>query len=267
MSSLVEAALRFARCRLALFCGNRQHSLIDADERAGFLDELRQSLASARRLNCSHLTYSQRQGRRPRHSPSACADRSRPKRGSAACLRGSSRPRFSPQPKTSRCSWSRSTRGSIIRDTRCAMRAPRSRSCGTSAACGSRCCTTPITCRSWQGNLLPTLEANLDAIGHLHIAHVPGRHEPGDRRDRLREHRRIAAGHRLPGDGRLGVLSADRPGSRNPLLLPHFRLTRVPVGCERPLTLPSPRGRGLRPGLPRSAAIGFGPNHLLHLVL
>ncbi len=30
-----------------------------------------------------------------------------------------------------------------------------------------------------EGYLLPTIEANLDLIGHFHIADVPGRHEPG----------------------------------------------------------------------------------------
>ncbi|MCD6351454.1 MAG: TIM barrel protein [Armatimonadetes bacterium] len=30
-----------------------------------------------------------------------------------------------------------------------------------------------------EGFLLPTIEANLDLIGHFHVADVPGRHEPG----------------------------------------------------------------------------------------
>jgi hydroxypyruvate isomerase len=30
-----------------------------------------------------------------------------------------------------------------------------------------------------EGNLIATLEAHLDDIGHIHVADVPGRHEPG----------------------------------------------------------------------------------------
>jgi hypothetical protein len=41
---------------LELFCGNRAHSLIDPDEREGFLSELRQSINQAARLGCSRLT-------------------------------------------------------------------------------------------------------------------------------------------------------------------------------------------------------------------
>src|SRR5882672_6108552 len=52
----VEKGLRSADCRLELFCGNREHSLIDPDERAGFLAELRQSMNIAARLGCSRLT-------------------------------------------------------------------------------------------------------------------------------------------------------------------------------------------------------------------
>jgi len=30
-----------------------------------------------------------------------------------------------------------------------------------------------------EGNLIATMEANIAAIGHIHVADVPGRHEPG----------------------------------------------------------------------------------------
>jgi hydroxypyruvate isomerase len=30
-----------------------------------------------------------------------------------------------------------------------------------------------------EGNIIDTLKANIDAIGYIHIADVPGRHEPG----------------------------------------------------------------------------------------
>src|SRR5436305_14828561 len=52
----VETGLRAADCPLELFCGNRQHSLIDSDEREGFLSELRQSMSYAAQLGCPRLT-------------------------------------------------------------------------------------------------------------------------------------------------------------------------------------------------------------------
>ena len=30
-----------------------------------------------------------------------------------------------------------------------------------------------------EGNIIDTLTGNLDVIGHIHVADVPGRHEPG----------------------------------------------------------------------------------------
>jgi hydroxypyruvate isomerase len=30
-----------------------------------------------------------------------------------------------------------------------------------------------------EGNIIQTLTSNLDVIGHVHVADVPGRHEPG----------------------------------------------------------------------------------------
>jgi hydroxypyruvate isomerase len=30
-----------------------------------------------------------------------------------------------------------------------------------------------------EGNVIQTLTANLDAVGHVHVADVPGRHQPG----------------------------------------------------------------------------------------
>jgi hydroxypyruvate isomerase len=30
-----------------------------------------------------------------------------------------------------------------------------------------------------EGNIIHTLTSNLDVIGHVHVADVPGRHEPG----------------------------------------------------------------------------------------
>src|SRR5262245_55469042 len=52
----VETGLRSADCSLELFCGNREHSLIDPDDREGFLSELRQSMRHAAQLGCPRLT-------------------------------------------------------------------------------------------------------------------------------------------------------------------------------------------------------------------
>src|SRR5688572_23964524 len=52
----LEKGLRSAGCRLELFCGNRDHSLIDPGDRDGFFSELRENMSHARRLGCRRLT-------------------------------------------------------------------------------------------------------------------------------------------------------------------------------------------------------------------
>lgn len=174
----VEVALRSAQCRLALFCGNRQHSLIDADERAGFLDELRQSLASARRLNCSHLTIlSDKVDAEGIPIPPPRPLSTEQKFDSlleglkqAASLAEAENVTLLLEPLNTRIDHPGYTlchsgpAFEIVRN----VGSPR-----------LKVLYDAYHMQIMEGNLLPTLEANLDAIGHLHIADVPGRHEPG----------------------------------------------------------------------------------------
>jgi hydroxypyruvate isomerase len=174
----VEAALRSAQCRLALFCGNRQHSLIDADERDGFLDELRQSVASARRLNCSHLTIlsdkvdAQGIPIPPPRPLSADQRFDSLLEGlkQAASLAAAENITLLLEPLNTRIDHPGYTlchsgpAFEIVRN----VGSPR-----------LKVLYDAYHMQIMEGNLLPTLEANLDAIGHLHIADVPGRHEPG----------------------------------------------------------------------------------------
>ncbi len=174
----VEAALRSAQCRLALFCGNRQHSLIDADERGGFLDELRQSVASARRLNCSHLTIlSDKVDAEgiPLPPPRPLSTEQRfdsllEGLKQAARLAAAENITLLLEPLNTRIDHPGYTlchsgpAFEIVRN----VGSPR-----------LKVLYDAYHMQIMEGNLLPTLEANLDAIGHIHIADVPGRHEPG----------------------------------------------------------------------------------------
>ena len=89
-------------------------------------------------------------------------------------------------------------------------RSPRCRRLGQRAACN----TTSSTCRSWKAISRARIERLLPRIGHMQLADVPDRHEPGNRRDQLRL---PAAPHR-PGRlrrlDRLRIQSEGRHGRR-----------------------------------------------------
>ena len=63
-----------------------------------------------------------------------------------------------------------------------------------------------------QGNLLEKLERNIDQVGLIHIADVPGRHEPGTGEVRLRRGVPGARAAGIQGRGGDGVLT--RPATR-----------------------------------------------------
>ena len=43
----------------------------------------------------------------------------------------------------------------------------------------SSCSTTSTTCQIMEGDLAPTIDANMDLIHHFQLADNPGRNEPG----------------------------------------------------------------------------------------
>ena len=89
----------------------------------------------------------------------------------------------------------------------CARARRRRRCWTTSARATPSCSTTSSTCRSWKATSRATIERLLPRIGHMQLADVPGRNEPGTRRDQLRlpaaPHRRA----RLLGLDRLRIQS------------------------------------------------------------
>ncbi len=174
----VEAGLRSAGSRLWLFCGNREHSLIDPDERNGFLVELRQSMESATRLGCSHLTIlSDKVDSRGIPIPPATPLSHEQKADSmlegltqAATLAEAENITLLLEPLNTRIDHP----GYTLAHSRPALELVRQ--------IGSRRLKLLYDAYHMQimeGDLVGTLEVHLDDIGHIHIADVPGRHEPG----------------------------------------------------------------------------------------
>ncbi|MBI3866292.1 MAG: TIM barrel protein [Planctomycetia bacterium] len=174
----VEQGLRSAGCRLELFCGNRNHSLIDPDERAGFLSELRQSMESAIRLGCSRLTIlSDHVDNRGIPIPPA-----RPLSGvekadsifegltQAALMAESENITLLLEPLNTKVDHP----GYTLAHSNQAFTIVRQ--------VGSphlKVLYDVYHMQIMEGDLISTIEASLSDIGHIHVADVPGRHEPG----------------------------------------------------------------------------------------
>jgi hydroxypyruvate isomerase len=177
-AATVEAGLQSAGCRLHLFCGNRQQSLIDPDERGGFLAELRRSAALARRLGCRHLTIlSDKVDANGIPIPPERPSTNDQKFASLATgleqavqIAEAENLTLLLEPLNTRIDHP----GYTLAHSSQAFEIVR--------GIGSdrlKVLYDVYHMQIMEGNLIPTLEANLDAIGHLHVADVPGRHEPG----------------------------------------------------------------------------------------
>jgi hydroxypyruvate isomerase len=176
--AVVEEGLGASGCRLALFCGNRDHSLIEPRQRAGFLDELRQSLRHAARLGCSRLTIlsDQIDNRGIPVPPSApltdeqMADSMLAGLREAAALAEAANVMLLLEPLN--------TKVDHPGYTLCHS-APAFELVRQIGSPRLKVLYDVYHMQIMEGNLIATMEANLDAIGHIHVADVPGRHEPG----------------------------------------------------------------------------------------
>jgi hydroxypyruvate isomerase len=174
----VERALRSAGCRLELFCGNREHSLIDPHERAGFLAELRSSMNSAARLGCSRLTIlSDRVDSRgipvPPPQPLNADDKA------TSILEGLKQATAMAEAENITL---------LLEPLNIRVDHPGYTLCHSAHAfdivrqVGSprlKVLYDVYHMQVMEGDLIATMEANLHDIGHIHVADVPGRHEPG----------------------------------------------------------------------------------------
>jgi hydroxypyruvate isomerase len=174
----MEQHLKSSGCRLALFCGNRDHSLIEPGHRAGFLDELRQSLRHAARLGCSRLTIlsDQIDNRGIPVPPSTSLSDEQMAESMLAGLRGAAglaeaaNVTLLLEPLNTKVDHP----GYTLRHSAPAFELVRQ-----IASPRVKVLYDVYHMQIMEGNLIATIEANLDAIGHIHVADVPGRHEPG----------------------------------------------------------------------------------------
>lgn len=174
----VEHGLRSAGCRLKLFCGNRDHSLIDPDERTGFLAELRQSMEHAARLGCSSLTIlSDKVDAQGIPIPPARPLTNEQKADNifeglkqAAALAAAANITLLLEPLNTQIDHP----GYTLAQSRQAFEIVR--------RIGSprlKVLYDVYHMQIMEGELIATMEANLSDIGHILVADVPGRHEPG----------------------------------------------------------------------------------------
>lgn len=174
----VAAALQSAGCTLELFCGNRAHGLVDPGEREAFLAELRQSMACAQRLGCPRLTLlSDAVDARgiPLAPSRPLASEARMRsliEGLHAAAEEAEKQSITLllEPLNTKVDHP----GYTLAQSAQAFHLVRS--------VGSprlRVLYDVYHMQITEGNLIQTITENLECIGHIHVADVPGRHEPG----------------------------------------------------------------------------------------
>jgi hydroxypyruvate isomerase len=163
---------------LRLFCGNRHHSLTDPTQRTGFLSELGDNLRLAVQLKCPTLTLlSDAVDAHGIPLPSLTPLSRAEKLDSlqvglveAVALAKAAGVGLLLEPLNSTIDHP----GYTLDDSTTAFEIVR--------AVGSQRLSVLFDAYHMQvmeGHVADTIEANLDVIGHVHVADVPGRHEPG----------------------------------------------------------------------------------------
>ncbi len=174
----VGAALAATGCGLALFCGNRAHSLIDPGERQWFLRELQQSMVHARRLGCTRLTVlsDKVDGQGipiPPALPLTPEERIRSMLDgldAAASAAEEQGVLLLLEPLNTKVDHP----GYTLAHSAQAFEIVR-----TIGSPHVRVLYDVYHMQIMEGDLIRTMAENLEYIGHIHVADVPGRHEPG----------------------------------------------------------------------------------------
>src|SRR5262249_31534300 len=157
---------------------NRDHSLIDPDDRAGFLSELQQSIRNAVRLGCPRLTIlSDRVDNRGIPIPPAKPLTGVEKADSifeglteAVALAGAGKITLLLEPLNPKLDHP----GYALSHSAPAFTIVR-----RIASPHLKVLYDVYHMQIMEGDLIAAMEANLSDIGHIHVADVPGRHEPG----------------------------------------------------------------------------------------
>lgn len=166
------------QCSLALFCGNRRHSIVDPAQRAAFLDELTANLRVARQLLCPSLTLlsdAVDDYGIPIRPPTTLSRTERLEGlreglATAAELAEPTGVRLVVEPLNSVLDHP----GYTLDDVEDAFQLVRS--------IGHRSLKVLLDvyhAQMMQTDVAQAIKNNLEWIGHVHIADVPGRHEPG----------------------------------------------------------------------------------------
>ena len=163
---------------LDLFCGTQDHRLIARDERQDFLAELRQSIAIAKRLKCPKLAVLT--DVMDQQAIPILPDRHLSEEEKFTCyyegLKQAAEIAEQEQIEL------------LIEPLNTKLEHPGYYLDSTNfgfemiEAVGSprvKMLYDIYHLQIMEGNLIATMEANLDKIGHIHVADVPGRHEPG----------------------------------------------------------------------------------------
>lgn len=175
---VVGPILQASGCRLELFCGNRWASLIDPAERQLFLGMVAGNLEAAVQLGCPQLTMLS--DRVDDHGipilPRAVLTDAQKTASMLHGLREATR--LAEAANVTLLLEPLNTKVDHPGFTLCHS-APAFEIVRTIGSPRLKVLYDVYHMQIMEGNLIATLEANLDAIGHIHVADVPGRHEPG----------------------------------------------------------------------------------------